>query len=924
MRPNRILQLALPLFLATLATSQTLPTGVQKKATLAGITEYTYSNGLRVVLIPDASSPKITVNMVYMVGSRHEGYGETGMAHLLEHMNFISTTNGRSIKNELTAHGAQWNGTTDYDRTNYYETFNATDDNLKWALSLEADRMVNIRQEKQILDTEMTVVRNEFERGENSPQRVLMERVLSTAYLWHNYGKSVIGSRVDLERVPIDRLAAFYRKFYQPDNAVLVIAGKIDATQTLAYVAQTVGAIPKPTRKLEDMYTVEPPQDGERYVELRRVGNGRQVIMAWHGPAMAHADSAALEILTGILNGANGTGRLTKALLDNKKAISARINFNEMHDPGYIMASASLSDDQSLDDVRATLSSTVAGMATEPPTKDEVERVKTRIIRQMELSMNNSERTGMGLTETIANGDWRLLFLNYEQIKAVTPEDVARVAKLYFKVSNRTVGVFLPTPDPDRTFVPETPDLEKSLSGLKTTMPVSEIGAFDPTPANIEKHLTRTTLPNGLKLVTLARPAKGNQMSVTIQLRFGDEKSLASKSAVAQMTGSLLMRGTKNKTRQQIQDEMDKLNARVAVGGGGGGRGGGGAGVGLASVSASVQTVAANLGPALHLAVEMLREPAFPESDFDQVKKQMIDGLERGRAEPGMLAVEALQRGIGQYPKGDVRYVRNIDEQVEELKKVTLDDVRAFHKQFYGASNAIVVVSGELPPTEVQKLVEPLLGNWKSSLAYARIESRFQRSVAPINLKIETPDKQNAQFEAGMNFLMTDADPDYPAMLLANYIFGGSITARLPDRIRNREGLSYSVNSGMTAPSEGNLASFRALAIANPKNAPKVEASFKDELAKTLEAGFTAEEVSSAKRAYLDQRAVQRAQEQALPGLILQREASGRTLAWDEQMDNKLAALTPAQVSAAFRKYVDPTKVSIVKAGDFKAAEVYR
>jgi zinc protease len=777
--------------------------------------------------------------------------------------------------------------------------------------------MVNIRQEKQILDTEMTVVRNEFERGENSPQRVLMERVLSTAYLWHNYGKSVIGSRVDLERVPIDRLAAFYKKFYQPDNAVLVITGKIDPAQTLAYVAQTLGAIPKPTRKLDEMYTVEPPQDGERYVELRRVGQGRQVMMVWHGPAMVHADSAALEVFEGILNGANGTGRLTKALLDNKKAISARISFNEMHDPGFIMASASLSDDQSLDDVRNTLTSTIAGMATEPPTKEEVERVKTRITRQMELSMNNSQSTGMQLTETIANGDWRLLFLNYEQLKAVTPEDVVRVAKLYFKDSNRTVGVFLPTPEPDRTFVPETPDIEKSLSGLKSTMPVHEVEAFDPTPTNIEKHLTRVSL-GGVKLVNLARPAKGNQMSATLQLRFGDEKSLAGKNAVAQLTGALLMRGTKNKSRQQIQDEMDKLNARVSAGGGRGG------GVGLGSVSASAQSTVSNFGPALQLAVEILREPAFPESDFEQVKKQMIDGVERGRTEPGSLAVEALQRSMGQYPKGDARYVRNIDEQVEDLKKVTLDDVKAFHKQFYGASDAIVVVSGELPPAEVQKLVQPLLAGWKSPSAYVRISSSFQKSIDPVNLKIETPDKQNSQFEAGMNFALTDADPDYPALLLANYIFGGSITARLPDRIRNREGLSYSVNSGFSAPSEGNLASFRALAISNPKNAPKVEASFRDELAKTLASGFTAEEVAAGKKAYLDERAVQRAQEQMLPSLILQREATGRTLAWDEQMDAKLAALTPAQVNAAFRKYVDPAKVSIVKAGDFKTAEVYR
>src|SRR6202166_1701966 len=206
------------MMLAVPAFSQTLPKGVEKKATVGGITEYDYPNGLRVLLFPDASSPKVTVNMTYLVGSRHEGYGESGMAHLLEHMNFILTTGGRSIKKELTEHGAQWNGTTDFDRTNYFETIAASDDNLKWALGLEADRMVNMRIEKSLLDTEMTVVRNEFERGENNPNSILEERVIATAYLWHNYGKSVIGSRADIEKVPIDKLAAFYRKNSRPHN----------------------------------------------------------------------------------------------------------------------------------------------------------------------------------------------------------------------------------------------------------------------------------------------------------------------------------------------------------------------------------------------------------------------------------------------------------------------------------------------------------------------------------------------------------------------------------------------------------------------------------------------------------------------------------------------------------------------------------
>jgi zinc protease len=711
---------------------------------------------------------------------------------------------------------------------------------------------------------------------------------------------------------------------------VLVVAGQIDTAKTLAYAAQTVGALPRPSRRLEETYTVEPPQDGERYVELRRVGTGQEVMIAYHAPAMAHPDAAALRVLTGILNGGNGTGRFPKALVDNRKALSARISFEEMHDPGFVVASATLSGDQSVEDVRKAMIETIAGIVKEPPTKDEVERVKTRMIRQTEQSMASSQQVGMALTGMIADGDWRLYFLSYDEVKKVTPEDIVRVAKTYFKDSNRTVGVFIPTASPDRTDVPATPDLNMLFDNYKTTLTVSDGEAFDPTPANIEKHITRAKLSGGLRLAMLPKTTRGAAVTVTLELRFGDETSLAGKAAVAQITGALLMRGTKSHTRQQLQDEMDKLNARIAVGGGGG-TGGGGRGAGgrggvagsLSSASASLQTTAASLAPALKLAVEILREPAFPEADFEQIRKQQIGAVERGRTEPAILAVEALQRNLSVYPRGDVRYVRSIDEQIEELNKVTLDDVKKFHAQFYGASDAILVAVGQFVPGDLQQAAEQLLGAWKSPSHYARVESRYGK-VAPIDLKIETPDKQNAQFEAGMRIQMSDQDPDYAALRLANYIFGGSITSRLPNRVRNNEGLSYSVSSRFTAPASGDSALFSALAISNPKNAPKVEASFRDELAKTLASGFTAEEVATAKKAFRDQSVVARSQEQALPGLIMALEQNGRTLLWDEQQDEKIEALTPAQVTAAFRKRVDPAGVSIVKAGDFKAAGVYQ
>lgn len=927
---------------AALAISfaQSLPPGVQKKASVGGITEYAYPNGLRVLLFPNPASPKITINVTYLVGSRHEGYGETGMAHLLEHMNFIETTNGRQIKNEIVSRGAAWNGTTSNDRTNYFETVPATPENLKWALSLEADRMVNVKFTKQILDTEMTVVRNEFERGENSPQSILRERVEATAYLWHNYGKSTIGSKDDLEKVPVERLAAFYRKYYQPDNAVLVITGRLDEAATLAAVNDAFGRIPRPTRVLDQTYTVEPAQDGERFVELRRVGEGQSVVIAYHGPAAGHPDSAALQVLAGIMSGAGGRGprggggsegRLTKAIVDTHKADSAGMFVAQLYDPGLITLSAGLNKDQSLEEVRKLLISTVEGVVANPPTKEEIERVTTPMLRNLENSLSDPQSIATGALNTaISQGDWRLMFLQHDRLKDISATDVVRVAKAYLKASNRTVGYFIPEAAPDRTVVPATPDLSSILKDYKSTIRVAQGEAFDPTPANIESRVVRSKLPNGMRVVMLPKQTDAGMVTGIIELRFGDQATLAGRNAAAQFAGALLSRGTKTKNREQLADAMRVLNARIQVSGGGGGGMAGGRGRGpVGPTSAPNSAVASITAPAdkfvaaLRLAVEMLKEPAFAQDEFERIRLPRLKALENVQTEPTQLAAENLQRHLTPWKVGDVLYPMTREAQLAETNKVTLDDVKQFHAKYYGANYGVFAVTGPVDKAAVLAAATELLGSWNTSMAYQPLKPSF-RQAPPLNTKIETPDKANAQFEAGLRFRLSDSDPDYPAMLLAGYMFGGPITSHISDRIRNREGLSYGANARVAIPAEGDAALLSGTVSLNPANGPKVEFSFTDELARTLKEGFTAKEVDAAKKAYLDARLVSRSQDAALLALLASHEQLGRTMKWDEQLEQKIASLTPEQITAAFRKHINASSLAIVKAGDFKAAGVYQ
>jgi zinc protease len=884
---------------------------LKEVASVEGITEYVLPNGLHVLLFPDPSKPKVTVNITYLVGSRFEGYGETGMAHLLEHLMFLQTKTRANIKKELTDHGADMNGSTGFDRTNYYETLTASDENLRWALRLEADRMVNIRLEKPILDTEMTVVRNEFEMGENNPGHIVMQRGLETAYTWHNYGHLPIGNRSDIENVPIERLAAFYQKYYQPDNAYLIVAGKFDQPATMKWIAELFGPIPKPKRVIQKTYTVEPTQDGERSVTLSRVGDVQELLAVYHIPAAAHADSEPLEVLAGVLGDAPA-GRLYKQLVETKKAVSVSADPMAMHDPGVLMASATLRQDQSLDDARQILLQTMENLAAQPPTKEEVERVKTKLLKEIDLALADTQNVALWLSEALGDGDWRLLFYSRDRLKNVTEQDVARVAAAYLKSSNRTLAEFIPMKNaPERATIPPAPEVSKLLKDYKGDTSISQGEVFDPTPANIEKRVTRSTLPGGMKLVLLPKKTRGGTLVAQLVMRFGDDKSLFGKSTAGEMAGAMLMRGSKNKTRQQIQDEMNRLKANISISGG------------ANNVTARIETVEANFPAALRLAVEVLREPSFPEAEFEQIRQQRIAATEQRRTDPSSIAINDVQRTLSDYQRGDIRHVATPDETIEDLKKVTLAEARDFYSHFYGASNSQFVVVGQFDPAAVQQLASQLLGNWKSPQPFQRISYAYKKTSSG-EKKIETPDKENAMLVTGAQVRLSQTDPDYPAMELANYMMGGSMASRLWRRIRDKEGLSYSVQSALQvrALDEGSL--FLALAQCAPQNAPKTEAALKDEIARAAKEGFAANEVTDAKKAWLQEQMVARSQDEALAASLATLEYYGWTMKFDEDVENKVAALTADQVSAAFRKLIDPSALALIKAGNFKKAAVYQ
>jgi zinc protease len=879
----------------------------EKVTTVEGITEYRLANGLRVLMFPDQTKQTVTVNITYMVGSRQENYGETGMAHLLEHMLFKGSPRHRDIPNELTSHGARTNGTTNFDRTNYFETFNATDENLRWALDLEADRMVNSFVAQKDLDSEMTVVRNEYEQGENQPLNVLYKRLLAIAYDWHNYGNIPIGARSDIEGVPIERLQAYYHTYYQPDNAMLVVAGKIDEAATLKLVQEYFAGIPRPARALPAMHTIEPTQDGERQVVLRRVGDVQVAAVAYHVPAGSHEDFAPLLLLSQVL-GDTPSGRLHKDLVESQKAANIFNAPLQLYDAGLVVFAAQVRSDKPLDAALAALTADVEKPTVKPVTDVEVERARAQILKQIDLNLNNSDAIGLELSNWAGMGDWRLIFLNRDRLRAAKTADVQRVWNTYFKASNRTTGLYYPTKAPERVEVPARPDVVALLKDYKGDAAKAAGEDFDPSPANIDARTQRSELPGGIKLALLPKKTRGGAVVAALNLHFGDEKSLMNRSEAGAMAAGMLMRGSLKHTREQIEDAFDKLKARVDIGGGPQG------------TTVNVETTRENLPAVMTLVTEVLREPAFDPKEFEQLRTESLARYEAQTKEPTLLAGVEFSRHLAPYPKGDVRYQNTPEEQLADLKSVTREQTVQFYKDFYGAQPAELSVVGDFDAAALAAQVKKELGDWKPAKAYTRVAEPYIE-VSPELKTIETPDKANAFLIAGHPFKMRDDNPDYPALVLGNYMLGGSgLKSRLMARIRIKEGLSYGGNAQLQVDELDESGGWLSYWIYAPQNRDKLEAAFKEELARALSEGFTDQELVDAKSGWMQSRTVSRAQDKEVVRSLARKSYLGRTYAWDADLEKRVQALDPASVRVALAKSIHPEKLTIIKAGDFAKA----
>ncbi|MCD7098226.1 pitrilysin family protein [Stenotrophomonas sp. MMGLT7] len=915
MRPRSILLalcLALPASQGALAAAQpgaVLPPGISAGPSVEGISEYRLDNGLRVLLFPDQGTPTTTVNVTYSVGAAHENYGETGMAHLLEHLLFKGTPTVPNIAAEFKKRGIVFNGTTGQDRTNYYGSFPANEQTLDWLLRAEADRMVNSFVARKDLDSEMTVVRNEMEIGENSPARVLSQRLRAQAYLWHAYGDNVIGNRSDVENVPIERLQAFYRTWYQPDTATVIVAGRFDPQRVLQVVHDSFGAVPRPARTLPPRYTVEPAQDGEREINIRRVGETPLVGLAYHAPAFTHPDSPAFEVLDSIM-GSEPSGRLYKALVETKLSPSIDNGADAFRDPGLATFYASTPPGGDPAQVEKALLELVEGLDRHPFTDEEVADAKRRLGNRYLRANNNVNGVGHLLSEYIAAGDWRLWFLRRDRMEQVSAEDVNRVARTYLKPSNRTLARFIPTPKPDSVEIAPAPTVASLLEGYSGRPPEASGERFDASLESIKARTEYRTLGDGLKVALLRKQTRGELVSMVFMSHFGDDASTQGLDDAASFTGMMLMRGSRTMSREQIAKRFDELGARISVTGGGR----------FASITLTAKRE--NFIPALRLAAEVLRTPTFPEAEFELLRSQRIAGLEKEDRSPGQVADEAMRKHFDPWPPGHPEAFRSREQILAGVKAVKLEDVRAFHRRFYGTADAEAAVVGDFDPAQIERELQTLFTGWKSPYPFKRTSRPFFQPDQVVRQTFETPDKANAVVVTRGNFPLNASDPDHPALLVASRIFGsGAMSSRLGTRVRGQEGLSYYVGSGVIVDNQDDNSVFYMQATSAPENMPKVETAMREELQRFVRDGVTEQELEDTKASLLTMYEDSRSSDRGLAGMMRMDLYFDRTLQWSIDFENAIRNLTLEQVNAAIRRRIKPDAVSTFVAGDFAGVE---
>lgn len=856
------------------------------------------SNGLRVLLLPDASVPVVAVSVVYHVGSRNEAVGHTGSTHLLEHLMFkgsrrFNPAAGTSPARVLERVGASFNATTWFDRTTYYETL--AGEHLGLALELESDRMRHALLREEDLASEITVVINELERGENDPFDLLLRDSFAIAFREHPYHHPTIGWRSDVEASTLERLRAFYDTFYYPDNAALVVVGAFARGDVLDQVLRTFGPLPRAPRAVPAVVTREPRQQGERRFVLRRAGEVGWVGCSWRAPEAAHADTHALAVAADVLAG-GVTSRLYQRLVEPGVCLDVQAVSWQLRDPGLFQVFASLDPGSTHADVEAAIRDTVRKLRSEPPGAGEVERAKAQVEAQTAFHRDAPGQVAAALGEAVAAGDWRLYFEYLERVRAVGADDVQRVAARYLDDDSLTVGLFIP----------------RNGSGGAGVAAGVEPRPLQPRPchwrSNLSSEVVDSRLANGVRLLLLPRHLN---CTVHIQgsLLAGHGMVAAEDWSAASVIPDMLERGTAKHNRLELARALEDRGIELDISG---------ESFSPLETFVSGRCLSRHLQIVCELLFEMLARPAFPKPELARVRQLRLGELAQAQEDTFLRAFETFSRLV--FPPGHPYHRRLYAQRREALLRLRCEDLVRLHHELYGPASLVLAMVGDFRVEDVVALVGDHAGAWGGGRGLPiEVDRRSPDQGEAVEAFEPMEDKPNLDVVMGCPGGLRRRDEDFVAALLGNSVLGQStLSSRLGRRLRDQEGLTYGVVSRFFGASlvDGPWATTFSVA---PANLARATALVREEIATYVEGGPTEAELEDERAAISGAYRVSLATPAGMARELARLARHDLPLGELDALPERILATTRGEVVDAVRRHIATDRLARAVAGGIVA-----
>jgi zinc protease len=917
----------------------------------SGITEYRLkSNGMQILLAEKHTTPVVAVMVVYHVGSRNEAVGYTGSTHFLEHMMFRGTEKHDPLKKTgiddiLKPIGGSNNATTFYDRTNYFELVPA--EYLDVCLELEADRMRNALLRESDRTSEMTVVRNELERNEDDPSRLLDVNLFAMAFREHPYHHPVIGWRSDVEGVPIERLRQFYNDFYYPNNATLVVIGDFQSQEALDSINKYFGKVPAAPKPFPKVYTTEPAQQGERRFVVQRGEDLPKVMIGYHIPKATDPDTYALEIAASILgDNSRQSSRLYKALIDTSMASDCYAYNYSLKDPGLFTGMATATPGTPSEKIEKTLEDQFKELATRPISDAELEKAKKSVWKRIKLNAADPYGLASQLAEAIAVADWKWWSTLEKNIKAVTAADVQRVAAKYFTEKNETVGYYYPNPKkpeekkdastssgildlPDMNVVAQAYSIQNKLSAEQTddtapvkpetegkTAPEPEDSTKDRAPdaddsrpgftttstsgaaitpvaktskrASIAAQVKKKVLPNGLTI--LAMPIKGGVVAVSGKIRSGDYFRPKNAAAVPDLVSEMLTKGSTNYSKEALAQALENLGASLDFS------------VANFWMDFDTEVVSEDLPAYIPLLADVLKNPKFADDELAKSKKQLDAQIRENMVDTGHVAWNAIYKSV--YKPGCVYYEAPFNEQLKELETINATMLKDFHKKYITPANTVIAVVGDIEPTAAFALVEKHLGNWtKGPASQINVSDCAVSGVTARRINSPLSDKTNVDVIMATPASISIKSPDFYAASVANSALGhDTISSRLAE-LRNKHGLTYGIGSFFTENAFENGLWAIDFSV-NPDNITKAIPVVENIVSGYAKDGITPKELQEETKRLAGEYVVERMRTpRHIADAISRYELLGLGAVFMDNYPNKVKAVTLEEANAAIKKY---------------------